>query len=144
MSFPAMPQPAHIRQARVAFADTDASGRMHFPNVFRYVEDAEHEFLRSLGIPVLGHVGGGWPRVRVECDFLAPLGFDDPIEVRLFLSRIGRSSLGWKFEIADAARQRLAARGAMSTARVEGGGGAIPIPDDERALLAKHLTREDE
>ena len=35
---------------RVAFADTDASGRVHFTAILRYVEDAEHAYLAEKGI----------------------------------------------------------------------------------------------
>ena len=38
-----MESPLHRYMCEVAFGDTDASGWMHFPNVFRYAEAAEHE-----------------------------------------------------------------------------------------------------
>ena len=38
-----------IHRVRVAFVDTDASGRIHFTAMLRYFEAAEQEFLRSLG-----------------------------------------------------------------------------------------------
>jgi acyl-CoA thioesterase FadM len=34
-------------QRRVEFAETDMAGVAHFSNFFRYMEMAEHEFLRS-------------------------------------------------------------------------------------------------
>ena len=34
---------------RVEFYETDAAGIVHFSNFFRYMETAEHAFLRSLG-----------------------------------------------------------------------------------------------
>ena len=46
-----MPYEFRCRQ-RVEFADTDMAGIVHFSNFFRYMERAEHEFLRSLGLSV--------------------------------------------------------------------------------------------
>ncbi len=45
-----MENPVYRQAGEIAFGDTDASGWMHFPNVFRYVETAEHAFLRSRGV----------------------------------------------------------------------------------------------
>ena len=46
----AMDAPLHRHACEVAFGDTDASGWMHFPNIFRYFEAAEHTFLKSRGV----------------------------------------------------------------------------------------------
>ena len=37
---------------RVTFAETDLAGILHFSNSFRYMEEAEHAFFRSLGFRV--------------------------------------------------------------------------------------------
>jgi acyl-CoA thioesterase FadM len=39
--------PLHRFVSEVAFADTDASGWMHFPNIFRYVEAAREKQKRT-------------------------------------------------------------------------------------------------
>ena len=39
---------------RVEFGDTDMAGIMHFANFFRFMEAAEPDFLRSLGLSVAG------------------------------------------------------------------------------------------
>ena len=41
--------PKFTHRVRVAFPDTDASGRIHFTAMLRYFESAEIEFLRSFG-----------------------------------------------------------------------------------------------
>ena len=50
---------------RVEFRDTDAAGIMHFSAYFTYMEEAEHELLRSIGTSVVLNVGDdtlSWPR----------------------------------------------------------------------------------
>ena len=89
----------HCRQ-RVEFADTDMAGIVHFSNFFRYMERAEHEFLRSLGLSV--HAVNGddlvsWPRVNAECKFRAPLSFEDELDVHLLVREKRSKSITYEF-----------------------------------------------
>ncbi|MEO5713387.1 MAG: thioesterase family protein [Luteolibacter sp.] len=131
-----MENPLHRHACEVAFGDTDASGWMHFPNVFIYVEKAEHEFLRSRGVLVFDRAQGGWPRVKVSCDFKRPLMCGDKIEVLLAVSRVGASSVTWNFEIVNAAGE-IAAFGSMTNVRVDHEGKPKLISDDDRRQLAE-------
>ena len=67
----------------VQFADTDLAGIVHFSSLFRIMEEAEHAFLRSLGLTVYESHGIGvtWPRVSVKADFHSPARFEDELEV---------------------------------------------------------------
>ena len=69
---------------RVEFAETDMAGIVHFSNFFRYMEMAEHDFLRSIGLSVHADIDGrtvSWPRVRAECSYHAPATFEDELEI---------------------------------------------------------------
>lgn len=129
-----MENPVHRQAGEVAFGDTDASGWMHFPNIFKYVEQAEHAFLRSLGVLVFDRAEGGWPRVKVSCDYKRPLLCGDLIETRLGISRIGASSIAWDFEVVKATGE-IAAFGSITTVRVDHQGRPKEITAEERALL---------
>lgn len=133
-----MEAPLHRHACEVAFADTDASGWMHFPNIFRYFEEAEHAFLKSRGILVFDRSQGGWPRVKVSCDYKRPLHTGDRIEVQLAISRIGASSVTWNFEVLTASGD-LAAFGSVTTVRVNHEGKPQLITDAERAQLERGL-----
>ncbi len=129
-----MDQPLHREFVEVAFGDTDASGWMHFPNIFRYVEAAEHAFLRSRKVLVFDRQQGGWPRVNVSCDFKKPLLSGDRIEVQIAISRLGTSSVTWQFEVRNAAGE-IAATGSMTNVRVDHRGHTQEISPTERAAL---------
>ena len=129
-----MDAPLHRHAREVAFADTDASGWMHFPNAFQYFEEAEHAFLKSRGILVFDRAHGGWPRVNVSCEYRQPLVTGDRIEVLLGISRIGNSSVTWEFEILNPAGQ-TACHGRVTTVRVDHLGRPQPISPAERAAL---------
>jgi acyl-CoA thioester hydrolase len=89
-------------QRRVEFRDTDAGGIMHFSAYLCYMEQVEHEFLRSIGQSVVQpHPAGGylsWPRVKVECNYSAPARFEDLIAIRLSIARLGSKSVTYDFE----------------------------------------------
>lgn len=73
---------------RVEFFETDMAGIVHFSNYLRYMEMAEHDFLRSIGFSVNGNIGGrhvGWPRVHASCDYRAPLKFEDELEIHVLV-----------------------------------------------------------
>ena len=84
---------------RVEFAETDMAGIMHYSNFFRFLETAEHAFFRSLGLSIVTKVDPpvGWPRVHAECDFRAPLYFEDEVEVHLLVSEKKSKSLSYVF-----------------------------------------------
>lgn len=111
---------------------------MHFPNIFRYFEEAEHAFLKSRGVLVFDRSLGGWPRVKVTCDYKRPLLTGDRIEVQLGISRFGASSITWDFEVLNAAGE-TAALGSVTTVRVNHEGRPQLIGDDERAALERRI-----
>ncbi len=123
----------HRQLSEVAFSDTDASGWVHFSKILCYVENAEHSFFHSLGIPVFSN-NGGWPRVKISCDYRSPLRFQDAFEVRLSITKIGNSSLTWQFQILkpDAT---LVAEGEMVSVKVDSNGNPTAITESERTKL---------
>jgi YbgC/YbaW family acyl-CoA thioester hydrolase len=129
-----MDAPLHRHSCEVAFGDTDASGWMHFPNIFRFFEEAEHAFLKSRGILVFDRAQGGWPRVKVSCDYKRPLITGDRIEVLLEIARLGASSVSWNFEVLDPSGE-TAAFGSVTTVRVNHEGRPQLISEEERGAL---------
>jgi len=84
--------PIFSHRVRVAFPDTDASGRIHFTAMLRYFESAEIEFLRSLGYCYRDAPDVAFPRVRVECEYRSAVGFDDVLDIEVSVKRVGTSS----------------------------------------------------
>lgn len=133
-----MENPVYRQAGEIGFSDTDASGWMHFPNVFKYVETAEHAYLRSRGILVFDRSEGGWPRVKVSCDYKRPFQCGDRYEILLEISRIGASSVAWNFEVLNAAGE-IAAFGSMTNVRVDHDGRPKLISDEERQQLERGI-----
>jgi 4-hydroxybenzoyl-CoA thioesterase/acyl-CoA thioester hydrolase len=86
---------------RVEFRDTDMAGIVHFSMYFVYMEEAEHDFLRSLGFGVFATSENGtvsWPRVSAHCEFRAALKFGESVDIAVGVRRIGTKSITYEFE----------------------------------------------
>jgi acyl-CoA thioesterase FadM len=112
------------------------------------MEEAEHAFLRSLGLTVdAGETWGaptrhGWPRVRAACDFHAPLRFDEEVEIELLVAEIGTTSIRYRHRFwkdPDGARVRAATGEVVVVSvvadRAAGTIRSAPIPPRFRELI---------
>ena len=124
---------------QVEFAETDMAGIMHFANFYRWMENGEHEFFRSMGLSIHTKLDGqhiGWPRLESTCKFKRPLKFEEIVIIDLSIEEITQKTVTYKFEFKkelDGETLRVA-QGQMTTvcATVEPSTGklaAIPIPE---------------
>jgi YbgC/YbaW family acyl-CoA thioester hydrolase len=124
-------------QRRVEFSETDMAGIVHYSNFFKYMETAEHAFYRSLGYSiVMKEVDPpiGWPRVHADCDFFAPLRFEDLVEVHMLVKEKKNKAITYVFRFykVNGAREEVA-RGILTAVCVTHstqGMKAVPIPKD--------------
>ena len=136
--------PIFIQQRAVEFHETDAAGLVHFTNLFRWMEAAELSFLYEREVPVLAAdsvKNTGWPRAAVSAQFLAPLRFGDKVETRLWVRKIGTSSITYRIEIwrlNGRGGPHLSATGEITTvhiARLKGKLLPMPLPASIRKKL---------
>ena len=121
----------HVERARVAWVDTDAGGRIHFTAAFRWAEVAETALSRRVGL--LGE-WGRYPRRRVEAEYLKVLVFEDEIEVRIRVERVGRTSITYAWEIAKHGEPYVV--GGHTVVFVDEEGRPEPLTDEIRAALS--------
>lgn len=139
-----MPQFSTTR--RVEFANTDMAGIVHFSNYYRWMEEAEHDYFRSIGIPIMSRPTGdtmadefivGWPRVSAQCSFEAPAYYEDVLTIHVNVQRIGFKSL--TFDVEFFKDDIRIAKGRMKTAccrcKRDGSLESVPIPDDYLAKI---------
>jgi acyl-CoA thioester hydrolase len=94
-----MTQPFHTTR-RVEFVHTDAAGIIHFTALFEFMEQAEHELLRSRDLSVFMNDDEGiisWPRVAAKCEFQAAARFEDVLEIEVGIARLGEKSITYAF-----------------------------------------------
>jgi acyl-CoA thioester hydrolase len=88
-------------QQRVAWSDVDLAGIVYFPRFFTYFENAELEWIRSLGLSYEGFLEemNVWmPRVSTHANFRAPAKLADLLSIQMRLDRLGRTSFTLGFE----------------------------------------------
>jgi len=133
----------HVRR-RVEFRDTDAAGIAHFSAFFTWMESAEHEVLRALGIPVVATGASGetlsWPRVSAACDYRSAVRFGDEMTIAVWVAALGRSSVTYAFRFLDGERVVADGRIVAVHCRMEGTGRPVPteLPAAVRARLEQH------
>ncbi len=114
---------------RVEFRDTDAAGIVHFSVFFAYMEQAEHELLRHLGLSVVSEMNGktiSWPRVSATCDYRRAIRFEQEVTIHVWVQRLGNTSAtyGFKFQLDD----ETVAEGHVTSVCCQIESGQRPIP----------------
>jgi len=126
---------------RVQFAETDMAGVLHFANYYRYMEETEHAFWRSLGLSVIAEVDGreiSWPRVATSCEYFAPARFEDELELALIVANVGDRSVTHEVEFRRQGRRIALGRMTAVCCAMEGGGfQPVSIPESVRRKLSE-------
>lgn len=137
-------RPIFETSRRVEFRDTDAAGIVHFSVFFTYMEQAEHAFLRQLGIRVVDQRDGqtiSWPRVAADCNYIRPVSFEDEVTIQVSLAKIGVKSVTYHFQFRHDGNE--VARGHITAACCQINHGerpkAVAIPEDLLQLLTPFL-----
>jgi YbgC/YbaW family acyl-CoA thioester hydrolase len=131
---------------RIEFCETDMAGIAHFANFYIYMEQAEHELFRTLGLELINRQDDGtvisWPRVSASCSFNAPARFEDVLDVSVSVKRIGVKSVTFNIEF-HRGETRIA-HGQLKTVCCHFGGGdeikSIEIPAAYRNQLENYET----
>lgn len=131
----------HVERIRVAFADTDASGRIHFTAALRYFEVAGHALERRLlGGKLAQEIDiAGFPRVDVGAQLLAPLAAGDELDVTARVEKIGRTSLTFSFD-GVRADGTLCLTGRIVAVAIDAAGRSTPLTSKLKAGFETALT----
>ena len=128
----------HEKQIEIRWRDQDAYGHVNNAVYLTYLEEVRDEWLER----TLGDSGDSWGYVtaRVAIDFRRELTQDDDAVVaRLWLTRIGTSSVTTREEIVTVGGELAAEAEAVLVARDSDTGRSRPLSDAERAALEREL-----
>lgn len=136
----------------VRFADIDHAGIVYYPRFFNFFHIAFEELWRARIGPrayseLLDRDRVGFPAVRAECAFMAPLRFGDTAEIELTIARLGEKSITFRYRIYRAATpeqpRTASAEGTVVCAVVDlARFVAIAVPERVIALLEDLVERE--
>ena len=128
----------HEKQIEIRWRDQDAYGHVNNAVYLTYLEEVRDEWLER----AVGDAGDAWGYVtaRVAIDFRRELTQDDDaIVARLWLTRIGTSSVTTREEIVTVGGELAAEAEAVLVARDTETGRSRPLNDVERAALEREL-----
>jgi acyl-CoA thioester hydrolase len=85
---------------RVQFAETDLAGIVHFANMFRYIDEAEHALWREAGLSIVERGSDlGWPRLNAALEFRNPLRFEEEFEVWVRIAELKTRTIEYEFTL---------------------------------------------
>jgi 4-hydroxybenzoyl-CoA thioesterase/acyl-CoA thioester hydrolase len=130
---------------RAEFRDTDAAGIVHFSVYFQWMEQAEHEFLRHVGLSVFHHDEQGtitWPRVAARCDYQQSIRFEETAQIEVRVIRLGGKSVTYDFHFRGPHGPLAVGEITAVCCRVLADGSlqSLPIPDWISAKLRPYVT----
>ena len=131
----------------VRFAEIDRAGIVYYPRFFHYFHIAFEEFFADcVGVPyhvMLEERKIGFPAVRVECDYEAPLKFGDHLEVRISVARVGRTSVVFRYRVWNKGPARIAADARVTVVCVDMDTfRPKPVGEPYRAAFLRYLDAE--
>jgi 4-hydroxybenzoyl-CoA thioesterase len=127
----------------VRFADVDHAGIVYYPRFFHLFHVAFEELWRARAGAIAyrdlidrDHVG--FPAVRADCEFRAPLRFGDTAEIEVTIARMGAKSIEFRYRVSrsEPAPRVTCADGTVVCAVVDlERFSAIAVPERVRAML---------
>jgi 4-hydroxybenzoyl-CoA thioesterase len=133
-------------QETVRFSQCDPAGIVFFPQ-YLVMLNTLHErwFGEALGVPYHEYIGRrrlGVPTVRLECDFTAVSRHGDALRQRLWLTKLGRSSMDVAAEFVGGGELRARFRQVLVCTSLETHK-PVPVPDDLRAQMQRYVKTAD-
>jgi 4-hydroxybenzoyl-CoA thioesterase len=141
----------HSLSIDVRFGDCDPAGIVYFPRYFDFFHQAmETWFPTHLGFGYDEFVRErklGFPAVHSEADFERPSRFGDRIEIRQRVTRLGRSSITFAYEVHGPEGLRARGRSVCVVMDLDpassGHGSALEIPGELRASIERFGVGEE-
>lgn len=127
-----------IAQTPIRFAHVDPAGIVFYPRYFELLNGAvEDWFAQVVGVDFATlHLRRrlAVPTVRIETDFLEPCRLAEIVDIRLYVERLGNSSVDIQFIISVAGKMRLRGRAVLVCMSLETQR-SVPWPDEMRVNM---------
>ncbi len=129
----------------VRFQDVDAARIVFFAHYLTYCHEAMEAFFGAVqgGYDrIILKRGIGFPAVRVEIDYAAPLRYGDLVVIELDVLHVGGSSCTFRYHLRRGDGPLVATVKHVCVCCDLGGPTKVRLPDDVRAHLHAHLLDE--
>ncbi|MEK6851510.1 MAG: thioesterase family protein [Candidatus Thermoplasmatota archaeon] len=125
----------------VRFRDIDGMGHVNNAVYFTFMEQVRSEwYRRTFGVRAVGEID--FILARAECDFKAPIGYGETVVVTAWVTRVGDSSFGFRYDLRSKATGTLFATGESVQVMYDyAAGKPKSIPPELRARLEAEAAR---
>jgi acyl-CoA thioester hydrolase len=124
-------------ECRVRYAETDSARVVHYSAFFLYFEVGRMEMWRELGLPYFEQL----PIVETYCRYLAPVRFDDLLEIHSFVVELRSKGfrIGHRVYLKDSGT--LVAEGFTSFVTVGKDRKPTPVFEEFQRKFTEHLEK---
>jgi acyl-CoA thioester hydrolase len=128
-----------VFRIRVRYPEVDRMGVAHHGNFFTWFEIGRTELMRELGARYATLEDDGYllPVVEASCRYLAPVRYDDLVEVETRVAEVGASLVAFSYVLRRSGESTVLAEGKTVHATVNRGGEVVRLPASARDLLAR-------
>lgn len=114
-------------------------GVVYYANYLHWFEQARSQFIREGGMSYaeVEQRGLFLPVREAWCRYRKPAAFDQEIAVRVGISKWGRASLAFAYEVLDLEKTLLLAVGSTEHACVSREGRPVAVPDWLKSIILK-------
>jgi len=124
---------------KIRFDDVDGAGIVYYPQFFHLCHKAFEDFFddaASVSYPrLINELRRGFPTVAIQSEFSAPLCYGDIALVKLSISKVGRSSATFNYEIRRKQDSKLCFTAQITKVFMDlDSKKVLTIPDDMRDL----------
>jgi acyl-CoA thioester hydrolase len=122
----------------VQWGDQDAFGHVNNTVYLRWCESVRIEYLRRIGLWLIGDDGVGPILASISCDYRRALTYPDTVYVGVRVERIGNSSFRMDHVVVSEAQKVVAAEVRSTVVVVDyQRNKSVPVPEPVRAAIEK-------
>lgn len=133
-------KPLHVELMPIRWRDMDALGHVNNMLYFGYMEDARNKWLDGMR-PIFQAEGVDTVIAGASCNYRKPFVYPGTVEVKIFVTRIGNSSVTTHYEMRLQGEDTLHADGTAVVVWTNmATGKAVRVPDVVRTYLGGQDT----
>ena len=125
-------------EIRVYYHDTDHGGVVYYANFLKWFEIGRTEILREHGFDYAMFEKKGLiaPVVDVQCTYAAPARYNDQIEIKTNIEKLGNTSITFNYEILNKETKNVLAIGKTTNVFIDRKTmKPTPLPEDFRSAF---------
>ena len=125
-------------QTKIKLHETDAAGTLFFADQYKLIHDAFESFMEGMGFSIADMIQTKdflLPIVHSEADHKLPLHAGEPIEIRVTVANIGKTSFTLSYKLLNATKNSPGTAQTVHVSVDKQTRKKIPLPSDLHARL---------